>query len=153
MGSGYPIIKACQTSCALCSSDAICSLCSTGYYKRPDTYCYTFCLQRQYANNISRTCIQCPYDCYSCKKNGECITCNETTDFRVLSPTTSRCMPLMGYYENFLTVSAQCPTGCSECSSSTFCTACEVGFLLTDNQLCADSCPLRFYPDYIIQRC
>lgn len=65
---------------------------------RPDTYCYTTCEIRYVPNNISRTCIRCPYDCLACLLNGQCLDCDGQGDARAISLSTSRCMPTLMHY-------------------------------------------------------
>jgi hypothetical protein len=84
------------------------------------------------------TCGYCPYDCYSCNSNGDCLTCNATTDFRELNGV--RCDPLQGYYETEVTVAGKCPAACTTCTSLTVCTSCDPGFELSEFG-CQTFCP------------
>jgi proprotein convertase subtilisin/kexin type 5 len=114
---------------------------------RPDSFCYSSCLARYFQDSVTKMCVSCSYDCYSCSSNGLCTACNATADFRELSQTTLRCVPLAGYYEAFATISVACSSGCSKCSSASLCTACQSGFLLSPSRLCVTSCPARSLAD------
>jgi len=118
-----------------------------------DYQCVSFCPSRYFSNFATYVCQSCPYDCYSCNSDGTCQVCNAITDYRVLDPVVLRCKPLAGYYDNAVTVCLKCPSLCLTCSSATNCLSCAGGaFLRTDN-LCYDSCPIRYYANPMLSIC
>jgi hypothetical protein len=121
----------------------------TIYYMISEDLCYDICPPRYYGNTTDLLCYSCPqYDCYSCgntaSTNNNCLTCNNTLDFRVLSGT--RCIPIDGYYDDgFQNSTAQlCDlTLCKTCSlTQTNCTSCNDGFYLLGNTCnqCVSNC-------------
>lgn len=107
----------CPLGCSSCLNLSLCYSCSNNYYKRSNQLCYTDCLPRFYGNIASKTCTVCPYDCYTCDMNNNCLSCNTQTDYRYLNSTLQRCVSLQGYFDNNITVSVKCPIGCSSCIS------------------------------------
>jgi hypothetical protein len=99
--NGTTITAQCPTSCFSCTSLSKCIHCNLNYYLRNDSLCYATCEARQYKEPLTLTCQQCTsasYDCYTCDKNGLCLTCNATADYREMNATGSRCVPIAGYY-------------------------------------------------------
>jgi len=75
------------------------SWCATSnpYYRISDNLCYTSCPARSYVQTSNSTCFECRYNCYTCTSALTlCLSCNATTDFRVLNGTS--CVPITGYY-------------------------------------------------------
>ena len=70
----------------------------TPYLLEATSTCYDVCPARHYADDLSLTCQTCLYDCYTCSDKTSCLSCNDTTDFRIMDNGTSRCDPLPGYY-------------------------------------------------------
>ncbi len=95
--------------------------------------------------------MSCPYDCYTCDSNGNCLSCN-TTDFRILS-TTKRCLAQDGYFDNSSQICVKCPTLCSKCNSLTVCTSCIGGQFLRPNNQCYGTCENGYYADNITNLC
>jgi hypothetical protein len=69
--------------------------------------CFDICPVRYFADDQLFICSSCPYDCYTCVQSGSCLNCNSTVDHRTLNPSTYRCVPLFGYYDNGLNSTAQ----------------------------------------------
>lgn len=55
--------------------------------------------------------------------------------------TSSRCIPMEGYFDNNATVCVKCPIECSLCSSLTVCSACSSRYVLNTSAATCDSCP------------
>lgn len=100
--------------------------------------CYDLCPARTYADSSTLSCTVCPYDCYSCDSTN-CLSCNTATDFRVLSSSTSRCVPINGYFDNLTTVCVKCGSNCLQCVSASYCVNCEDGYYISGG-VCA-KCP------------
>jgi proprotein convertase subtilisin/kexin type 5 len=79
----------------------------------------------------------------TCDNTGSCLSCSSAVDFRTLSATTGRCIPLGGYFENGAQVAGKCSAECQQCSSPTVCTSCAAGYYLF-NSNCISSCPTRY---------
>ena len=112
----------CSSNCKECISGTVCTLCYPRYYV-----------------DAVQACSSCPYDCYTCDSNGNCLSCS-SSDYRVLDNSNAsnvRCIPQNGYYESSVSVSAQCPEGCSSCTSASFCSACSEGYNLESNSCSA----------------
>lgn len=122
-----------------------CIICSENFFMTPERTCQTSCPARYYTSNYIRSCVKCRYDCYSCAKRSVCLTCNSTTDFRVLSKNGKRCLPMVGYFDNSTTVCVKCPSGCFSCKSLIYCTSCTQNYFLNSDNLCYSSCPSRSY--------
>ena len=98
-------------------------------------------------------CLKCLYDCYTCRDNLGCLTCNSTVDFRTINASTSRCMPLTGYYDNNTQQSQKCPSICIMCSSATNCSKCSTSYYLQSDNFCYAGCTLGFFADNVSQTC
>jgi proprotein convertase subtilisin/kexin type 5 len=60
---------------------------------------------------------------------------------------------MTGYFESLVAVAAKCPPGCDVCESLTFCTGCSSGYFMLTNNLCASTCPIKYYGDSLARRC
>ena len=86
----------CSIGCQSCITDSYCQNCSTNYYLNPDSMCRVSCPPRFISNTLTNKCDPCPYQCYTCDNQNKCLSCNGTTDFRVLSG--NNCLPMPGYF-------------------------------------------------------
>ena len=96
--------------------------------------CYDICPNGYYANDVGLTCEPCLYDCFQCTNASVCSACDNSTDFRVMNTSTSRCLPLPGYYDDGLShiVALACNANCLTCTtSSTYCLSCPPGKFLS----------------------
>jgi len=103
-------ISSTDSSLSLSSSSQNCSfdfvlltiltrICPTDhlYYNTSDKLCYTACSPRYYVDTTYYLCTKCRYDCFTCDSTGNiCVSCNSTTDFRLLNG--SSCVPMGGYF-------------------------------------------------------
>lgn len=108
-----------------------------------NTLCYDTCPERTYAVDSQLLCNTCPYDCYTCNNNGLCLSCNFTNDFRQLNSTSSRCVPIVSYYESGVTIAGKCASMCTVCTNSVSnCSGCIAGYFLNGNscQPCMLNC-------------
>jgi proprotein convertase subtilisin/kexin type 5 len=127
----------CPLNCTACVSLAKCTACKPGYFMNSSNQCVNSCPLRQFPNYTAAKCQNCPFDCYTCDNvTNACLTCNSVTDFRKMNETSKRCIPLDGFYESNLTVSAACPTGCAICVSPTKCILCSLNYFLNLNFSC-----------------
>ncbi len=148
------VASKCNQSCILCTALTNCSLCQDSYFLTPEKLCASFCPARYYADVPTKTCKQCLYDCYTCASDKACLSCNETTDFRTFDKATSRCVPIAGYYESVVRVSAKCSiSNCRKCLSPTHCTLCAKDFVLLSNFTCGVGCPNGTYADEQTSKC
>ena len=80
---------ACEANCDACSSDAVCTACTSPFVLRNDNDCYDSC-QDGWFDDGSRVCVACHGTCATCTaaKYDQCLTCatglskidsNETT--------------------------------------------------------------------------
>lgn len=136
----------------MCLSGTRCLACLPGYYLNSSKLCAGGCQPRSFASIQTSTCQPCPYDCLTCNYKGLCLSCS-TTDFRILSTVTSRCVPIPTYFDNKTSVCAPCATGCNLCVSETYCINCLSGFFLNGNFSCLANCPINFYKDLTISSC
>jgi len=133
----------CPIFCYSCISAIYCTQYKSGYYMFNNT-CSSGCPKRYLIENNSLTCQQCPIDCFDCDITNNCLYCSLTGDFRMLT-ASSRCVSIMGYYDDFSQICKSCSTGCSSCTSLTFCTTCLSGYFLNLQNQCEDSCPARMF--------
>jgi proprotein convertase subtilisin/kexin type 5 len=141
--SKIQIAGKCSADCQECSSPTACSFCAVGWYNILSNTCVTTCPFRYFSNFIERACKFCVYDCLTCDVSGACLSCG-SSDNRILSTSTGRCVPKAGYYEkDGALVAVACPAGCLTCSSATQCSSCSGGYFLTYAGSCSISCPAR----------
>lgn len=117
----------------------------------PQLTCQNSCPIRYFGSN--RNCVKCSYDCYTCTRSNTCLTCNDTTEFRILSANGKRCLPLVGYFDNKTAVCVKCPNGCFACISLSRCISCLTGFFFNSDGLCYSSCPQRTFPNVFARVC
>ena len=146
------ICPQCPSSCSLCLNPNFCFQCNDGFYLY-NFACDILCPDRYFSMNGSNTCEDCPYDCLRCTNVGLCTSCSASSDFRYLDNSTSRCLPLEGYYDNNTTICEPCPTGCKSCQSLELCYECVNGYYLNANNLCFTTCPARFFKSSSTNRC
>ncbi len=106
--------------------------------------CYDICPVGYYGNTVSWTCQPCLYDCYECTTSTTCSVCNSTLHFRIMNNSTSRCIPLVGYYDDGLNHAVALPCNsslCLECTGPTTCTSCQPGKFKVGS-VC-NSCPVN----------
>ena len=108
-----------------CSSLTVCSACVSPYF----------------LNTTSSFCETCPYDCLTCGTDGVCLTCDSVNHFRELNSSSSRCVPIAGYFDNGVPVCESCPNVCSACSSLTVCSACVSPYFLNTTSSFCETCP------------
>jgi proprotein convertase subtilisin/kexin type 5 len=114
-------------------------------YLMSDGSCSASCQDRYFPSTMTHTCRPCPYDCLTCDSAGLCLTC-ASSDFRVFNNDTSRCAPMLGYYDIKQTICSACPVGCATCQSLTLCISCLTNYYLNNlDKLCSSSCPQRTY--------
>jgi len=133
----------CPNGCKSCSSATVCTTCVGNFlYGLIGTtaLCYTDCPPRFYSNRQFKVCQPCPYDCLTCDKYSNCLTCDPNNDHRKLFDVTSRCLPLPGYYDNGTSTSSKCPATCSNCRNSSICSGCIQGYYLSIRSTCESIC-------------
>lgn len=124
----------------------------TGYLLRTDQLCYNSCPLRFFQDNTDKICVACPYDCLTCDINGNCLSCDSAGDFRSLSNYSSRCTPLVGYYDPLSPVALPCVNNCQECKSDVICTYCKPSFHFL-NHSCLLTCPVRYIANTPLRIC
>ena len=142
--------------CQNCKSLTLCTYCALGFYLL-NNLCLSTCPARYLADNSTRTCQPCPYDCYTCDLSGACLTCNQTADSRIMAPLISRCVPLVGYYELVSSVARllqrggmtppsvfQCPPNCIVCNSASVCSFCSPQYFMRPDTFCYTTCDVRY---------
>lgn len=75
----------CQTICVMCLNTTVCSACIQGFYLSLQSTCESQCQPRYLADMKTLSCNKCPYDCYFCADNGDCLSCNLETDHRIMN--------------------------------------------------------------------
>ena len=123
------IAAPCSVGCTSCTSATSCQACSSNY-QLSGGFCFGPCPVRTYANtsnSANSTCKRCPFDCYTCISNGDCLSC-DSADFRYLSGV--RCIPNSGYYESGQQMAGKCSSGCLSCTSLSNCSGCSSGYSL-----------------------
>lgn len=68
------------------------------YYSSTNQLCYDNCPERTFNDIKTLSCLACRYDCYTCDNSLSCLTCNDQVDHRVFNPSTSSCIPMVGFY-------------------------------------------------------
>ena len=92
------VCSECPTNCSTCRSLVFCTSCTNNTYLDISNLCSTSCSPRLYPNPNTFICQPCPYDCLTCDGQGNCISCDPNDDKRSLDKTTSRCVPIQGYF-------------------------------------------------------
>ncbi|EAR93472.3 hypothetical protein TTHERM_00423410 (macronuclear) [Tetrahymena thermophila SB210] len=120
----------CPSNCDVCTSQAICSLCSQSYYLTVQQTCVSSCPQTFIPDSTSKICIcganrtlqnqSCPCNTGYIDVNGDC---------------------------------QQCPSNCDVCTSQAVCSQCSQSYYLTVQQTCVSGCPQTFIPDSTSKRC
>jgi len=137
------ISNQCPTGCKSCNSATICTACSDNYlfgFIGTTALCSTDCPLRYYSNRQYKICQPCPYDCFTCDKYSNCLSCDQKNDHRKLFDVTGRCLPLPGYYDNGTSATLKCPMTCSMCKDSSICSACIQGYYLSVRSTCESIC-------------
>ena len=80
----------------------------------------TQCVGATYQSLNKTVCLPCDnYDCGTCDASGNCTSCNSSSN-RYMDNTTSRCIPIDGYYDDGASFNAQlCDLTCMTCSNGT----------------------------------
>ena len=81
--SNTTVAGTCPSACIECTSLTVCTNCKTGSYHY-NQLCFSECPQRFFTDSANKKCVPCLYDCQSCDGSGNCLSCNETVDFRTL---------------------------------------------------------------------
>jgi hypothetical protein len=131
----------CPSNCTLCLAPVLCQACAHAYYLDPQGLCVIAaeCSVGRYPDRITLVCEACLFDCQSCTNNTSCAFCN-ASNHRVLNLTSSRCDPVLGYFENGVALALQCPSLCTACLSLAQCTACQPQFYVGRNGSCLEDC-------------
>jgi len=133
----------CPEGCKSCSSLTVCTACFDNYFYGiigSTALCYSECPLRFYTNTQYKICQPCPYDCFTCDKYSNCLSCDPDNDHRKLFSVTGRCLALPGYYDNGTSACLNCPTTCSMCKSSSICSLCIQGYYLSARSTCENIC-------------
>jgi proprotein convertase subtilisin/kexin type 5 len=130
----------CPLSCKACRSLTYCNACADGFFMFKDNLCYATCPTRYYFDSFGLNCQLCPYDCLTCDKDGNCLSCDLNNDRRILS-SKKRCISRPGFFDNLTTVSIQCSNGCISCTTLAFCKICNEPYFLSPNSQCVMNCP------------
>ena len=96
--------------------------------------CESICAVGSYYNSTNSSCESCLFDCMTCLDSSSCSSCDLANDFREIDPNSSRCAPIVGYYESNVPVSGKCREGCASCSSYEHCLSCGEDYVLTGNR-------------------
>ena len=121
------------------------------FYLTPEGKCSGSCPLRTTASG--RQCISCPYDCLNCNILGECLACSQLDDHRYLNIEFSRCVPLIGFFDNLETVALPCPSGCDYCFSDSICVVCIANFKKGPDGVCYSDCLAGTFNNQTFYRC
>ena len=161
--SSVQIAGKCPNECQICETFTLCTYCSAGFFLF-NANCLSSCPARYLGDNATRTCIACPYDCYTCDSTGSCLSCNATEDNRELSLVTSRCEPISGFFENVNVTGRllarrwgryviQCPNNCALCTSSAVCSYCSPNYYMQPDTFCYTACQPRYFANRPSRTC
>jgi proprotein convertase subtilisin/kexin type 5 len=78
--NGVTLADNCLTNCENCTSASTCTGCLARFVLAPSG---------------PPSCQACPFDCYRCNSNGDCLSCG-MADHRELRG--NRCVPMAGFY-------------------------------------------------------
>lgn len=129
--SNLTVALPCTAGCSQCSSLNNCTECEEGFGVVKGFCAPLNCPVGTYLNGSS--CQDCPFDCETCNSEGECLTCSEQNQHRMIG-NESRCVPYVGYYQSNTRVAASCGPGCSRCTSVGVCTQCFQDYFLSGAQ-------------------
>ncbi|EAR93475.2 hypothetical protein TTHERM_00424430 (macronuclear) [Tetrahymena thermophila SB210] len=120
----------CSSNCIKCTSQTSCAVCQQSYYLTIEMTCVAKC-PLTFVVNANQT--QCVCDINRTLTNNKCV-CNS------------------GFIE-INNICKQCPQNCNTCSSQKICTVCQIGYYLTADGICTQSCPLTFIVDSTKTKC
>lgn len=95
-GANNQTYVCCPSNCDNCLLTNACNVCSSGYFKRLDNLCYSFCLPNTYPNFATKTCDSCPPGCATCTSLNACQTCSSLNYLIPGSVCVEKCPN--GYY-------------------------------------------------------
>ncbi|EAS04000.3 EGF-like domain protein (macronuclear) [Tetrahymena thermophila SB210] len=111
----------CDQSCYTCQDNSNggpnqCSSCSLQQFRQQQgNYC--LCINGYFQDPVSKLCVQCDQTCATCASITTCATCN-SSQFRVLNPTSQLCDCMSGYYTSGTQTCQPCDRTCKTCSGS-----------------------------------
>ncbi|EAR93476.2 transmembrane protein, putative (macronuclear) [Tetrahymena thermophila SB210] len=120
----------CSSNCLLCTSQTSCTICQQSHYLTSEMTCVAQCPLTFVVNANQTKCI--------CDTN------------RTL--TNNKCVCNSGFIE-IDGICQSCPQNCSTCSSQKICTVCQIGYYLTADGICTQSCPLKFIVNSTQTKC
>ncbi|KAL4442387.1 hypothetical protein ABPG74_005728 [Tetrahymena malaccensis] len=120
----------CDQSCYTCLDNSTgspneCTSCSLQQYRQQQgTFC--LCINGYFQDPVSKLCVQCDQTCATCQSTTLCATCN-SSQFRVLNPTSKLCDCISGYYSSGSLTCQPCDRTCKTCSGGgpTQCLTCD----------------------------
>ncbi|KAL4470077.1 hypothetical protein ABPG72_008736 [Tetrahymena utriculariae] len=120
----------CDQSCYTCLDNSTggpnqCTSCSLQQYRQQQgTYC--LCINGYFQDPVSKLCVKCDQTCATCASTTICATCN-SSQFRVLNPTTKLCDCMSGYYSSGSLTCQPCDRTCKTCTggSPNQCSTCD----------------------------
>ncbi|KAL4460055.1 hypothetical protein ABPG73_001733 [Tetrahymena malaccensis] len=119
------VCQQCPQNCDQCSSQTVCSTCSSRYFLQIDNTC----------------AIQCPRTFVQDQSNNRCV-CRPNSILQ-----NDICTCISSGFIDIDDVCQPCPAYCDQCSSQTVCSTCTSGYYLTVNQTCSQQCPSSFIQD------
>jgi proprotein convertase subtilisin/kexin type 5 len=100
--------------------------------------------QPGFYDNATLLCVACNFKCLTCNSSTVCLTCDQTTNYRIINGSQCSCMP--GFYDTGAAICSICTFPCATCSStSTLCNSCYSDrYLSSNNCLCNNGTFLNF---------
>ena len=116
--------------CSACTSGSSCVSCPTPLIMNYNSNSCE-CPPHYFINSSTNTCDFCPFDCWTCNNDGNCLSCGS---FRLMNG--SRCPPLPGFFETNTSIPEPCLNNCLICSSAADCSECMVRSVMLSPTSC-----------------
>ncbi|EAS05890.2 zinc finger lsd1 subclass family protein (macronuclear) [Tetrahymena thermophila SB210] len=124
------VCQPCTSNCDQCTSQAVCTLCSSNHFLFIDSTCVSSCTQTFLEDSSNRKCVCRPN---SFLQNNKCI-CNSS-----FVELNGECL--------------QCPPNCEICPSQSNCLICQSPYYLNIDKNCVSQCPDTFIGDSVNKQC
>jgi len=148
----------CNSSCKICLDNTNnCQECAEGYVtlKENKKKCLKECPSGYKLNSIEKYCEpDCTSPCNTCTDSNNCIDCIENHYLITTSNNINNCVANCpdGLYNDIVNLKCKsCPINCKTCKNAEKCLSCKnENFYLEEKNLCVNNCPIKFYPQIVV---
>jgi len=148
----------CDPSCKKCLDNTKnCLECTDGFFPLKDnkSLCFKDCPINYTLNYVEKYCQPgCISPCKTCTDPNNCFSCVENYFLIASSNNINNCVLNCpdGFYNDNVSFKCQlCPFNCKTCKSQDKCLSCKNElFYLQENNLCLKNCPIKYYPQNLV---